>query len=141
MADEHEVAEISTFRVVTGWVGLVLLLGIAASMFLHRVDWSTDPFELILTAAAMAGWGGLVYACWIRSGQITDTALAFVLSVGVCGMAISLLALVGPDDYRRMAVVFLTGTWIMNGLGIVWIVHKVRRIRAASNTDEADAMR
>ncbi len=40
-----------------------------------------------------------------------------------------------------MAIVVLTGTWILNGLGIVWIVHTVRRIRAVSNSDAADATR
>ena len=40
-----------------------------------------------------------------------------------------------------MPIVLLTGTWILNGLGIVWIVQTVRRIRAASNTDAADATR
>ena len=52
-------------------------------------------------------------------------------------MAISHLAL--GYSFHPPGTVMLIGTWILNGLGIVWIVQKVRRIRAASNTDAADA--
>ena len=139
MKDRNEVAEINTFRAVTGLVGLLLFLLIAVALFLNRVDRSPDPFSLILAATTMVGWGGLVYACWIRSGRITGTALVFVLSVGVCGMAISHLAF--GFSFNPIWLVALTGTWILSGLGIVWLVQKVRRIRAALNTDAGDAAR
>ena len=53
-------------------------------------------------------------------------------------MAISVIAF---EACHPVMIVVLTGTWILNGRGIVWIVQKVRRIRAASNTDGADAAR
>ena len=45
----------------------------------------------------------------------------------------------GPMPILFLPIVFLTGPWILNGLGIAWIVQQVRRIRAESNTDAADA--
>ena len=51
-------------------------------------------------------------------------------------MLITHVALGFPFDSN--SIVVFTGTWILNGLGIVWIAHKVRRIRAASNTGGAD---
>ena len=144
MEDRNKVAQINNFTAVTGWVGLWLSLGIAVAMFVRGVHLILDPFESILTMTATTGWGGLAYACWIRSGRITDTALAFVLSVGVCGMVISYLALGFPGDPLVIVVlitVMLIGTWILSGLGIVWLVHTVRRIGAASNTDAGDATR
>ena len=144
MTDRTEVAGINTFRAVTGLVGFVLFWVIAIAMTLHRVDLSPNPFLLILTMTATAGWGALFYACRIRSSRITGTALAFVLALGVCGMSISYLALgffADPLVALMFIIVMLIGTWILNGLGIVWIVQKVRRIRAVANTDEEDAVR
>ncbi len=133
-----------SFRGLTGLVGLVALIYVAVELVeplsgILEPRFYMRPFEWVLIVTAPAGWGGLVYACWIRSGRITDNALAFVLALGVVGMSISELALGFP--FHNFAIVFLTGTWILNGLGIVWIVQKVRRIRAASNTDAADAAR
>ena len=142
-----------SFRGLTGLVGLVALVWIAAVLGddvyniltqRDRFGRFMDPLSLTVFVFSPAGWVGLVYACWIRSGRITGSALAFVLALGVCGMAISLLTLVGrqhapPPNEITMATVFFTGTWILNGLGIVWVVDWVRRIRAASNTDAADA--
>ena len=91
-----------------------------------------------VVVAAPAGWGVLVYACWFRSGRITGTALTFVWALGLCGMVISAIA---RNNFHPVTIMFLTGAWILNGLGIVWIVHKVRRIRTASNTDAGDAPR
>ena len=146
------------FRFLTGLVGLAALSWIAVEpqaplsdilengvqsvrvsvVAMGRRAGITDSLSLILMVTAPAGWGGLVYARWIRSGRITGTALAFVLALGVCGMVISAIAF---DAFQPVEIVVLTGTWILNGLGIVWIVHKVRRIKAVSNTDEADAAR
>ena len=134
-------AGVDDFSFLAGLVGLFALLyvaewAVALPLVLDRR--SMDPIVAIVTFTANAGWAGLAYACWFRSGRITDTALVFVLALGVCGMAISVFAF---DAFHPVMIVVLTGTWILNGLGIVWIVHKVRRIRAASNTDEADAAR
>ena len=128
------------FRVLTGLVGLAALSWIAVEvaetlLLILKNRIPTSP-HLIVVVAAPAGWGGLVYACWIRSGRITGTALAFVWALGLCGMVISAI---GRDNFHPVAMLALTGTWILTGLGIVWIVHKVRRIRAASNTDTGDA--
>ena len=139
---KHEDTEIDGIRAVTGLVALVALLYVVVELMeplslilsdggrsIHLIGW-------LVIVTAPAGWGGLVYVCWIRSGRITGTASAFVLVLGGCGMVISPVALgLGGG---LMPTVFLTGTWILYGLGIVWIVHKVRRIMAASNTDAAD---
>ena len=151
------------FRILTGLVGLAALLWIAVELLvpleilengLHRLQWVwvhvvamgrragiMDSVSLILMVTAPAGWGVLVYACWIRSGRITGSALALVLSVGVCGMAISYYLVLGGFPSDPFWVVMHIGTWILNGLGIAWLVHKVRRIRAAWKIDAADAAR
>ncbi len=33
---------------------------------------------------------------------------------------------------------FLIGHWILNGLGVVWVAHRLRRVLAASNATEED---
>ncbi len=135
-----------SFRFLTGLVGLAALFWIAAVLGDILYNNLTQPsplmtaMGLIVFVFAPAGWVGLVYACWIRSGRITDTALAFVWALGICGGAISHLVLAPGFPIDPLAIMGLTGIWIMNGLAIVWIVRKVRRIRAASNTDE-DAAR
>ena len=152
-----------SFRGLTGLVGLVAFLWIAVELLvpldilengLHRLQFVwvhvvamgrragiMDSVSLILMVTAPAGWGGLVYACWIRSGRITGSALAFVLSIGVCGTAISYYLVLGGFPSDPFWVVMHIGTWILNGLGIAWLVHKVRRIRAAWKIDAADAAR
>ena len=140
---KHEDTEIDGFRAVTGLVALVALLYVVVELMeplslirrdggrsIHVIGW-------LVIVTAPAGWVGLVYACWIRSGRITGTALAFVLVLGACGMVVSPVAL--GFGGGLMPTVVLTGAWILNGLGIVWIVQMVRRIRAESNTDTADA--
>ena len=52
-----------------------------------------------------------------------------------------MISAIAFDAFQPVEIVVLTGTWILNGLGIVWIVQQVRRIRATSNTDAADASR
>lgn len=133
--DRNEQSDINYFRTMTGLVGLLLLVEIAVAMHL-RVDLIPSPHERYLRVAGTAGWGGLVYACWIRSRRISGTALVFVLSVGGGGMAVSLFLL--GFHFDPLGVVVLVGTWILNGLGLVWIVQKLRRIRAVANSDEAD---
>lgn len=144
------------FRVLTGLVGLLALLWIVVELRLFHIlengvqaAWPTvvamgrragimDSVSLSSVVTAPAGWGVLIYACSIRSGRITGTALAFVLSVGVCGMAIFCYLVLGfPSD--PFWVVILIGTWILYGLGIAWLVHKVRRIRAAWKIDAAES--
>ncbi len=147
---EFDEASRGSFRGLTALLGLVALTYLAARLLDPLSSILKGPpipvMSWILSVTTTAGWGGLVYACWIRSGRITDTALAFVLVLGFSGMAISLLLIAG-EPYAphpgvfTMAIVVLTGTWIMNGLGIAWIVQKVRRIMAASNTDTSDAPR
>ena len=142
---EFDEASRGSFRGLTALLGLVALTYVAArlldplSSILKHGGPLIPVMSWILSVTTTAGWGGLVYACWIRSGRITDTALVFVLAFGVCGMTISGFTL----EYSSppIAIVCLIGTWILTGLGIVWIVHKVRRIRAAANTDAADASR
>ncbi len=140
---EREGIENKYFRVLTGLVGLLALLWtaveVAEPLFVileNRIP-ITNSRYLIVMVATPAGWACLVYACWFRSGRITDTALAFVWALGICGMEISHVAIGGPVEL--ISIVVFTGTWILNGLGVDWIVEKVRRIRAASNTDAADA--
>ncbi len=131
---------IEQFRFLTGLVGLVAFSDVVVELVKLRPMPLVIPLSSwILIASPLAGWGGLVYACWIRSGRITGTALAFVWALGICGMVITEFAFGGPVELWE--IVFFTGSWILNGLVIVWIVHKVRRIRAAANTDAADAAR
>ena len=135
----------SSFRVLTGLIALLALLFVAVE-FVDPIAYILDgrgetipPLGWLVIVSTPTGWSGLIYACWIRPGRITDRALVFVLSLGVGGMVISLTALVArgevPQDQIPLGMVFLTGTWLLNALGIAWIVHTARRIRAASNAD------
>ena len=141
---EREGIDDEKYRVPIGLVGLAALLLVASDWLealLFTLGNGARPVSLFdwIVVVSPVGWGGLVYACWIRPGRITDNALGFVLALGACGMTISVFALdaQGSIAPERIPVVFLTGIWIMNGLGIVWIAQKVRRFRA----DEADAAR
>ncbi len=142
---EREGVDSKHFRVLTGLVGLVALFWIAAVLGdllynnLTQAGQFMTAMGLIVFVFGPAGWVGLVYTCWIRSRRITDSALAFVWALGICGMAISYFAIGFRFDW--VGTMILIGTWMLNGLGIVWIVQKVRRIRVASNTDGGDAAR
>lgn len=69
--------------------------------------------------------------------------LTWILVLGVAGMVLSMLLLTSTHGAPRldemfMVSVMLIGTWILNGLGVAWAMHTMRRIRLASNTDDED---
>ena len=153
---DQEPPESSKFTTVRTRVGIVAALTslyvgtvVVEPLYhiLEGIGSFPSPLELVNLIGAPAGWLGLVYACLIRSAGISPAGLKLALAMGAVGGTITFLWFHAGGHFRDYlmareyltAFVFFSGIWLMNGLALVWLVERVRRVRVAANVDRDDS--